>query len=53
MRDYDRRHYHFERVHKSSAPFVQPKRADTLAEAIVGVVALVALLGVGLLLSGW
>lgn len=53
MRDYDRRHYHFERIHKSDAPFVQPKRADTLAEAIVGVVALVALLATALLWGGW
>lgn len=49
---HDRRQYHFMRVHPGDAPFSEPKSANSFAEALVGVVALAALLAVLLLLPG-
>jgi hypothetical protein len=46
------RYYSFERQHRSVAPFVAPKSADRLGDAIVGVIALAALLAVLLLIGG-
>jgi len=49
--DHDRRMYHFDRQHKSIAPFCEPKSANIAADALA-VVAMVVLLVVVLLVGG-
>lgn len=48
----DDRHYRFERVHPSRAPFVDDRKADSFADALIGVIALAALFIIVLLVGG-
>jgi hypothetical protein len=46
------RYYSFERQHRSVAPFVAPKSADRLGDAIIGVIALIVLFAILLFVGG-
>lgn len=49
----DSRHYRFERAHPSRVPFVEDTKANSFADAFIGVICFVVLIGILLFVGAY